>query len=323
MKKIALLMAIMLLSASLSAQTLKPPLPRQQSSSGESSSLTRAEIAELLKACGARTASMLAGIFDYSYTHTSTFRERDGRGQVTRERISVLEAYPVRGRRFAYVAVSMNGKPVSRERIEHARERAARELERDEERIANAQNRREAAPGEQPQSQVTRHFGIFYDRRIGLIRKRFSIIPTDFLQTHDFYAPRRTTFTNRAAIVLNFRAHADAITTNMSTRLGARLGGRLWIDAVDKTLMRLEALPIGELHDMNVSSATAPDTNAPVVFEWTRLPNGTWMPSLNLINTYGREAVFDDIKFEFSYRLSDFRLFSTEIERAVINPPRE
>jgi hypothetical protein len=233
-----------------------------------------------------------------------------------------LEAYPVRGRRFAYVPVSRNGERVSRERIERARQQATRELQRDEEVSAGAQNQRDAASGQLP-NQGPYYFGIFYDRQTGLIRKRFSIVPTDLLKTHDFYAPRRTTFNNREAIILTFRPRADAATNDLSSRLRARLGGRIWIDAKDRVLIRLEALPVGELKDIDASGAVAPDVNAPLLFEWVRLPNGTWMPSLNLINSYGREAVFEDIKFDFSYRLSNFIRFSADIERVDIKPPQE
>ncbi len=321
--KIALPVMITLLNVLVFAQTLTLPPTHPPGSPGELLSLTPAQISELVNDCGERTTSMLARIFDYTYTHTSTFRERDRRGQVTRERISVWEAYPVRGSRFAYVPVSRDGEPVSRERIERARERATRELQRDEARIAGAQNRRDAASGSQPQNQVTHYFGIFYDRTTGLTRKRFSIVPTDLLQTHDFYAPRRTTFNNREVIILSFRPRADVDTNDLSARLRARLGGRIWIDATDRVLVRLEALPISELNDKNPSAVMAPNANAPVLFEWVRLPNGTWMPSLNLINSYGREAVFDEIKFDFSYRLSNFIRFSTDVERVNIKPPQE
>jgi hypothetical protein len=320
MKKIALSVMIGLLNALAFAQTLTLPPTPPPSSSGELLRLTPAQILELVNDCGERTASMQARIFDYTYTHTSTFRERDKRGQVTRELISVLEAYPVRGRRFAYVPVSGNGEPISRKRIERARERATRELQQDEKRIASAQNRPDAP---QPENQVTHYFGIFYDRQTGLTRKRFSIVPTDLLGTHDFYAPRRAIFNNREVIILSFRPRADAAANDLSARLRARLGGRIWIDAKDRVLVRLEALPVTELTDVEVSTALAPDANAPVLFEWARLPNGTWMPSLNLINSYGREAVFEDIKFDFFYRLSNFILFSTDIERVEIKPPKE
>jgi hypothetical protein len=319
MKKVGTLIVMLLFGFQLCAQTANTP----QSASTHLASLTPAEIENLVADCRVRTDSMLMRIFDYTYTHTSTFRERNERGQITRERTGMAEAYPVRGRRFAYVPISRNGQPVAAETIERARQRAARDLTQAEERDANSQSRRSTVSSEQSQNHPAHHFGIFYDRNTGLTRKRFSIIPIDFLQTHEFYAPRRATFNHREAIVLNFRPRTGLVATDMSGRLRARLGGRIWIDAEERILMRLEALPIGELSGVNISAVTAPNANAPVAFEWIRLSNGTWLPSLNSINTYGREDVFENIRFDFSYRLSNFRLFNITIERVEINPPQQ
>lgn len=69
-----------------------------------------------------------------------------------------------------------------------------------------------------------------------------------------------------------------------------------------------------------VDSDVLPNTNSPLQFELTRLSNGTWLPSLASINTYGRESAFEDVKFDFRYEWRDFKLFTTSVDKVEIKP---
>ena len=280
----------------------------QQSSSAQQNSETTAK---LISECVESTGSTLARIFDYAYTHTSTFRRRNQNSQIQSEDVRAFEAYPVRGHKFVYILVNKDGKPIAADKVERERRRAIDELAQVEERQTNVTSTTE------PSEQDRRYFGIWYNRG----DKKFSLIPTDFLRTHEFYAPRRTTFNNREAILLSFRPRPAGTALDMSGRLRTYLGGRVWIDAVDKVLMRLEAVPMTELKD-DTSAALSPNAQAPVQFELTRLPNGTWVPSLGSLNTYGRQIAFEDVSFDFSYRCDNFRLFSTSVDKVDIKAPQ-
>jgi len=99
----------------------------------------------------------------------------------------------------------------------------------------------------------------------------------------------------------------------------SQLGGRIWIDALDKVIARLEAKPSRELSD---SPDTNPDASAPVWFELTRLPNGTWAPSVSSYNSYGREDVFWKTPISRSLKYSDYKVFKTtaEVEKIQAEP---
>jgi hypothetical protein len=106
-------------------------------------------------------------------------------------------------------------------------------------------------------------------------------------------------------------------------RAMSQLGGRIWIDALDKVIARLEANPSRELNDPSNTPDTSPDNNAAVWFELTRLPNGTWAPSMSRYNSYGREDVFWKTSLSRSRKYSDYRVFKTTAEVEKIEAQRK
>lgn len=110
------------------------------------------------------------------------------------------------------------------------------------------------------------------------------------------------------------------VDSNISDRVLARLAGRIWIDAAEHIIMRLEALSVREA---NAETSTfSPESNVPVEFEYMRLPNGTWVTSLIHVNTHGRNDIFEGDRFELTLRYRDFRLFSTNVEIERLNVPQ-
>ena len=105
-------------------------------------------------------------------------------------------------------------------------------------------------------------------------------------------------------------------------RVMSQLGGRIWIDALDRVIARLEAKPSRELNNSSNASDTNPDANAPVWFELTRLPNGAWAPSVSSYNSYGREDVFWKTPISRSLKYSDYKEFKTsaEVEKIQAEP---
>jgi hypothetical protein len=279
--------------------------------------MTAAEIAALVAETGRRTTLMTIRIYDYTYTLTETIRSLDKRGRVKREEVKVYETYPSRGRRREVkVLISENGVRRSDEKIERERRRAGEDLA-DAEREADARNRRLSHPQAGPANQAPSYFfsfGVYWKRLFG---EEFGLYPTDFLTSHEFFAPRRATFESREAIVLSLRPRPEAEAGDGSGRVRARLAGTIWIDAVDKVIMRLEAFPAQEI----VRPAIAPDENAPVAFEMARLADGTWLPRSTYLNTYGREAVFNKFKINLILHYSDHKLFSTNVEQERIDAP--
>ena len=330
--KILLLITTLLLNFLPPAQTVSSAF-NQRSASGELLSLTPAEIASLINECGERTTQMTRRIFDYTYTLTALENEVDKRGQVSREKSKVYEVSPFRvGRKgeFARVQVSEDGVPFSTEKISRGRERAVKQITEAEEKEGQGGER--PATGEYKPTFRSYSIVLVQNQFGGAAKSYYPVRPTDFLVWHEFYAPRRTVFKNREAILLNFRPRPGYIydRTNVPFsggietfgRVMAQLGGRVWIDAIDKVIMRLEAVPIEEMNQANTSSIDSPNANVPLGFELMRLPNGTWVPSWSWYNSYGREKVFWKTGMSRARKFSDFKLSTTGVEKVEINTPQ-
>ncbi len=328
-----------LLATILLFNFLAPALPvssgfNQPNAPVESLNLTSAEIAALVNECGERTTRMTRRIYDYTYTLTTLENEVDKRGQVAREKSKVYEVSPFRvGSKkggFASVQVSEDGVPFSAEKINRGRERAVKLITEAEEK--EAQGKDKLATSEYKPRFSS--YGIVLEQRQfgGAAKSYYPLRPTDFLVWHEFYSPRRTVLKNREAILLNFRSRPGYVydQTNVPFsggietfgRVMAQLGGRVWIDATDKVIMRLEAVPIAEMNQAGASSIDAPNANAPIGFESMRLPNGVWMPDRSWYNSYGREKLFWKTGISRARKFSDFKLSNTEVKDITIDEPK-
>ena len=306
----------------------------QQSASQVTLKLTPDEMAALVNETGKRTTQM-AGIIFYKYTYTQTDveYELDQGGRVTREKSKTYEVYPVRGRSYVRVQLSENGIPLSPEKIERERKRAAEELAKAEEEMARIQNR-QIVTTTQTSSKRFSSFGITLTLRThgGLGKLNLPIRPTDFLLSHELYAPRRTMLNNREAILFNFRPRPNFVFDQSNTtfqsglddfnRLMAQLGGRIWIDAAEKVIARVEVSLLKELNSPDVSTSDMLNADVPLGFESVRLPNGVWVPSRSWLNAYGREKIFGKVAIvSHAHKYGDFKMFSTEVKDVIINPP--
>ncbi len=98
----------------------------------------------------------------------------------------------------------------------------------------------------------------------------------------------------------------------------AQVGGRMWVDAADRVIMRLEAAP---LQDLN-AAGDAPSENAPIGFELMRLSTGVWMPRRSWYHSYGREDVFWKTGMSRAYKYDDFKLFNTSDGGVTLDTPK-
>ena len=292
---------------------------------------TAGEIANLINECGLRTTRMTGQLYHSTFHVTDTDRVIDKHGRVKSEQSKLFEVYPINignFRKWIYVQVGENGLAFNAEKIARERDEAVKQTQKLEQQAGIA-----------PANQTTPLFkpkfssyGIKVEKRGGLSRTIWFINPTDFLTSHDFYAPRRVSFNGRETFVLQFRPRPGYVydKTNVPYpqgvedygRVMSQLGGRIWIDALDKVIARLEAKPSRELNDSSNASDTNPDANAPVWFELTRLPNGTWAPSVSSYNSYGREDVFWKTPISRSLKYSDYKVFKTtaEVEKIQAEP---
>lgn len=299
--------------------------------------LTGEQIARLVEKCGERTTRLSAIIFyNYSFAQADIEYETDKRGRATGEKSKVFEMYPVRGRSPVRVQLSENGVPLGAEKIRRERERAAAELLEAERKSAQTQNGQPlaaaAATTTQTSSKRFSSFGIVLTQRSFGGKTNLPIRPTDFLISHDFYDARRTTLGGRETVLLSFRPRPNFVFDKSSltfqegidefNRVMTQLGGRIWIDAADQTIARLEAAPARESNFAETVKSDEPNDDVPLGFESNRLPNGVWTPRRSWLNAYGRETVFGKLSVvNHAHGYSDFKLFQTEVKDARTNAP--
>lgn len=325
------LIAILLVGILLAAHPTKSVFGQAPSASGGPLKLTSDEIAKLINECGARTTQMTGRLYSYTFNETDTEYVIDKQGRVESEQSKVFEVYPINvgnRRKWIYVQVSEDGVPLSPERIARERDRAAKQTMELEQQSSTAPASQINAPYKLRFSS----YGIRVEKHRGLSRTIWFINPTDFLVSHDFSAPQRVTFVGRETLLLNFRPRPGYLydKTNVPYpdgvedygRVMSQLGGRIWIDAVDKVIVRLEANPLRDVSEPGATANTVPDANAAVWFELTRLPNGTWAPSVSRYNSHGREDVFWKTPISRSRKYSDYKLYKTtaEVEKIEVPP---
>jgi len=297
-----------------------------QISSAAGEQLTTEEIAKLINECGTRTTQMAARLYSYSFTQTETDQSIDKKGSIKSVQSRVFEVYPIilnKHARIIYVQVSENGVAFSPEKIAAERERAAKQTMELEERSKSS-----TSPAS-PYRPTFWSYGIKVEKHARLSKSYWYIRPTDFLLGYEFSAPQLVSFNGRKTILLSFRPRPGYVydATNVPYPEGiedygramSQLGGRLWIDAADKVIARIEASPVRKL----ATTDNEPDQQAAVRFEFKRLSTGTWVPSESSYNSYGREDVFWKTPMSRTLAYDDFKLFKTtaDVEKTEPAPP--
>lgn len=288
----------------------------QSAESSEVSALLL-EVARNERALGARR-------LEYTWTVKVTDRELDRGGGVKKQSVNVYEVYPVRGQ-FARKLVSEDGVPVSQERAEKELKRTAERLEkaaREEQKRAEGK----APPPPPPTPAEAQNpggfpsFGFSTGQRqgSGFGSNEISFAVWRFFRHGEFTNLRRQQLRGRDSLVLDFRPRADFRPADEVQKPYARLAGRLWIDAAERTVARLEAWPYDPRHP-----SAAPSPPPVVVFEHERVAEGVWLERFVHIKTYGHKAIFNGIELDTAKEAADFQRFSTGSGDDKLNPPKD
>jgi hypothetical protein len=309
----------LMLAVLLSAQALMPPGGARARQTAEAF-----DMGALLMEVAQNERAMLGRRLEYTWTARVTDRELDKRGVLKKESVSVYEVYPVRGE-FARKLVSKDGVAVSKEREAEELKRVAARLEkaaREEQKRAEQKAPPPPPPGDaqNPSGLPSFGFSAGHMERNGFTSSEISMSVWRFFRYGEFTSPRREQLRGRDAIVLDFRPRADFRPADEIQRPYARLAGRLWIDAQDRTVARLEAWP----YDPQAKAA-GPAREPSVVFEHERLPDGVWIEHLFRIKTYGHKDIFNGIELDFTKEASAFQRFNAAAgdEKLDAPPPQK
>ncbi|HEX2269690.1 MAG TPA: hypothetical protein VHH35_09150, partial [Pyrinomonadaceae bacterium] len=181
------------------------------------------DVAELLREVGRNQDEIDKRVSEYAFTQTEIDKELNSKGELKKQTIKVYEIYPLPNREAVQKLISENGVPLSPEkaakedrRVKEEFAKAERDREKDEQRAAKRRAEREKEANEGTE-----------------------IAP--FLKACEFVSPRREQWAGRDTIVFDFRPKPGFKPRNREESLIAKLVGVVWIDPVDKQVIRLEA----------------------------------------------------------------------------------
>src|SRR5829696_3269236 len=256
------------------------------------------DVAALLREVEHNQDELEKRISEYAFKQTETDREINSKGELKKETIKVYEVYPLPNREPVEKLISENGVLLSPERaakedrrVQEEFLKAEREQEKDEKKVAQRRAEREKKRAEQSEGA--------------------EISP--FLRVCEFVSPRRESLAGREAIVFDFRPRAGFRPKNRAESLIAKLIGVVWIDPVDKQVIRLEAR-LAEGFKMAGGLLVSLKPGAALVMEQTRMAQGVWLPKLAQINLSVKVLLFGGGDFNKTIEWSEYRHFAGDVK---------
>ena len=246
-------------------------------------------------------AEMHRKMLDFTYHHRKLVHWLNDKGQPVEETFQDYEAYPARGR-HVLIKIADRGTPLPNWEIQRERKRAGEELE--------------LAGG----SALTPNYitaalsGSYRGKSASLL-----IDPVDFLRASMFSGPRYELFGERKMVVLDFTPRQGADLA-LASAFVANLTGTIWIDAIDKTLVRIEARNLKPGIGKNGKPLpVSPDPK--LIYQQTRLPSGEWFPAVIRLNTAGDASAFHELMWDVVFEFKNYQRFNTNAEQIKIGAP--
>ncbi len=217
----------------------------------------------------------------YTYDVTESREDLDHRGTVQRRRTRVYQVFHVRGRPVRKL-VARDGRPLPAPERER-QERRAREL-------AEA-IRAGRAVTEQPGVRISR-----------------------ILERYHFRESGPEELNGRCARVFDFSARPGDFPLERDFVL-KKLAGRLWVDAEEQAVTRLDARNTGRVRIALGIGATV--SAAALHLEFVRMEPGVWLPSLIEGSAAGRKLLFIGFRVRERLAFDGFRRFTVDVQEQV------
>lgn len=250
------------------------------------------------------------------YTYTLRWRERrtDKKGQV-KETAELYESYIPTLRRqgntnTVLLKLTEDGVPLSPEKVEKERQKAAERLLKAEADSQKQNNRTPASFGELPSK------GAYFMIRVGrTFGSDVQLSVRALLEGCEFGNLRRTRLAEREALALDFRPLPDARFPDELRYVG-QLAGTIWIDPEERVLMRAEGWPV---------ESEARTGKPALLYEQMRLPDGYWLPRQAQLNGDTHRAFFEragnKLGVDYSFEFADFKRFGAETQDVKLKAP--
>ena len=262
------------------------------------------DVAALLREVEQNQDEIEKRVSDYAFKQTETDRELSSKGELKKQTVKVYEVYPLPNREPVQKLISENGVPLSPERAAKEERRvneeflkAEREKEKDEKKAA-----RRRAEAEKK-------------------RKEEGTEISPFLKACEFVSPRKEMLEGRETIVFDFRPRPGFRPQSREESLIAKLIGVVWIDPVDKQVIRLEAR-LAEGFKMAGGLLVSLKPGAALVMEQTRMAQGVWLPKFAHVNLSVKVLLFTGGDFNKTIEWSDYKHFSGDVKDYKLDTPK-
>jgi outer membrane lipoprotein-sorting protein len=246
-------------------------------------------------------------VSEYSFKQTETDRTINDKGEVKKESLKVFEVFPLPNREPVQKLISENGVPLSAER-------AAKEDKRVQEEFLKAEREKDKDAQDAARRRAER------EKKNKKDDEDADPAISRFLRACDFVSPRRERFEGRDSIVFDFRPRAGFKPKTREESLIAKLIGVVWIDPVDKQVIRLEAR-LAEGFKMAGGLLVSLKPGAALVMEQTRMAEGVWLPRFAQINLSVKVLLFAGGDFNKTIEWSDYKHFSGDVKDYKLDAP--
>ncbi|HEY6122939.1 MAG TPA: hypothetical protein VIV66_23495 [Pyrinomonadaceae bacterium] len=270
------------------------------------SSTEALDITSLLRDVAKNQDDVEQRVTEYAFTQKETDREINSKGEVKKETVKVYEVFPIANRESIQKLISENGVPLSAERAAKEERRVQEEFlkaERDKNKDADRAARRRAERKNKNKDEDE-------DPEI-----------SQFLRACEFVSPRREQFNNREAIVFDFRPKIGFHPNDRAESLIAKLVGAVWIDPIDKQVMRLEAR-LAEGYKMGGGLLLSLRPGAAFVMEQTRMAEGLWLPRFAQINLSVKVLLLAGGDYNKTIEWADYRHFQGTVSDYKLDAPK-
>ena len=268
------------------------------------------DVAALLRKVSLNQNQLEKRFTEYSFIQKETERDINSQGEVRKETDKVFEVFPIANRNPIMKLISENGVPLvgeratkEQKRVEEEFEKAERDKDKDEQRAAK--NR-----AERQRRQADKEKGGDDDVDI-----------SSFLRICEFVSPRHERFQDRDAVVFDFRPRPGFKSSNRQEDLISKLIGVVWIDPVDKQVMRLEAR-LAEGFKMAGGLLVNLRPGAAFVMEQKRMLEGIWLPRMAQINLSVKVLLFGGGDYNHTIEWSDYKHFSGDVGGYKLDAPK-
>ncbi len=268
------------------------------------------DVTTLLREVSRNQDAVEKRVTEYSFLQKQTQREIDGKGVVKKETVKVFEVFPIANRAPILKLISENGVTLSGDRAAKEDKRIMEEFlksERDKDKDAQKAVERKAAREREKAAKAQQSD----DEDVEI---------SQFFRHCEFVSPRRERFQDRETIVFDFRVQPGFKPSSRQESLISKLVGVVWIDPLDKQVIRLEAR-LAEGFKMGGGLVLSLRPGAALVMEQTRLKEGIWMPRFFQINLSVKVLLFGGGDINQTLEWSDYKHFSADIDSYKLGLP--